>query len=262
MSWLGKAKIVEHQALTPWMYFMKVEAPELAQKSFPGQFCMLRVSKSLDPLLRRPISIHQIHKNSGTVAFLYYVVGKGTELLAQYGIGEEVDIQGPLGNGFFIKDINQKNVVVVGGGLGIAPMLPLLEDLMSNNIVTFLAGGRNSEGLTMLSYYPEIQIKTATDDGSEGIRGTALDLLKEKIKEEPAIDMVFACGPWPMLKAIVEVCDNHGIPCQVSLEEKMACGVGACLGCACKGNREQYLKVCKEGPVFWSQELGLLKNGD
>lgn len=262
MAFSGLTKVLSNEKSGPEHFLMKIHAPELARLAKPGQFVHIRVSDVMDPLLRRPISLHEIDGDGGTITLLYQVVGRGTELLSQVPAGAEVDVMGPLGNGFWIPE-EVKKAVVVGGGIGIAPMLPLVEELKNKGIEqTVLLGGRNAEYIAGLENFKAlgVTVETATDDGSLGRKGFVTDLVEDIIAMDRP-DYFFACGPNPMLKQLIKVTEKHGVPGQVSLEERMGCGVGACLACVCKVKVKtdeagwDYKKVCVDGPVFEASEV-------
>lgn len=210
----------------------------------PGQFYLLR-SWDRDPLLSRPVSIHDV--GPGTLTFLYQVRGRGTELLTRLKPGEDLTMTGPLGNGFQMAGLHDK-VAVVTGGIGIAPALYLAQSLTGCH-VTVIAGFRHQ--VYALSQFPlyGADVVVATEDGCEGTMGFCTDIL------DPArFDAVLTCGPMPMMARVAQMCAEAGIPCQASLEARMACGVGACLVCSCatlKGNK----RVCADGPVFDAAEV-------
>lgn len=218
---------------------------------FLGQFIEIRVTDEIEPLLRRPISIHNIEGN--ILEFIFQVKGKGTEILSEKEIGEEIDILGPLGKGTFeFKD--KKNIAVIGGGIGIFPLYELAKQAKGQATVNMYLGFRNKDFVLLENEYKAVSDKfvLTTDDGSYGEKGFAINFLKEDI-EKGNIDGIYACGPLPMLKAVQELAKNTNTPCQISLEERMGCGIGVCLGCAVKvsaGEQTVYTHVCKAGPVF------------
>lgn len=264
MSFAGIAEIVLQEKVGPEHYMMRVYAPELTGLAKPGQFVHVRCSNVADPLLRRPISLHGIDYEHGTVSLLYQVVGRGTQLLAEMKTGDEIDIMGPLGRGFSVPD-GIENVLVIGGGIGVAPLFPLVQALKHYKVKqTVLLGARTADyviGTTQLAKL-DVKVEVATDDGSLGHHGFVTDLA-EKYMKLAKPDYFYACGPNPMLKQLLKVAGNHSLDGQVSLEERMGCGVGACLACVCKtkaaGGRTaedfEYKKVCNEGPVFGAGEV-------
>lgn len=216
-----------------------------------GQFIEIRVTDEIDPLLRRPISIHNIEEN--IVEFVFQVKGKGTEILSKKELGDKIDILGPLGNGPFIFE-GKKNIAIIGGGIGIFPLYELAKQAKQNNIsVNMYLGFRSKDFVVLEDEYKNVSDKfvLTTDDGTYGEKGFAIDILKEDIKSGN-IDGIYACGPLPMLKAVQKLAKETDISTQISLEERMGCGIGVCLGCAVKVNLEEtmYIHVCKAGPVF------------
>ncbi len=257
MTLLMDAGIVKQQEVAEGYFRLTVFAPAVAVAAKPGQFLHMRCGDTLDPLLRRPISIHAVNRDKGEVALLYKVVGKGTALLAQKGKGDQVNLLGPLGKGFTLPERNEK-VCVVAGGIGIAPLFCLLQELTARNhsAAVFLGAATGSQLLCAgeMERCGHI-VHIATDDGSAGFPGTVTGLFEKTITPgSSSVDRVYACGPRRMLKRLCEIIRLEGIPGEVSVEERMGCGVGACLSCACKtrgeGNGVAYKRVCMEGPVF------------
>jgi dihydroorotate dehydrogenase electron transfer subunit len=242
--------VIANEQLTADVFRLTVFAPQIAAAALPGQFVMVRTVKSLDPLLRRPFSIHS-RGADGSLSLLFKIVGKGTALLAQARPDEQLDILGPFGKGFDVTA--DQPVCLIGGGMGIAPLLFLAQELPGKKHA--LLGARNKAELAPLAeMFADLncEIKLATDDGSLGHHGFIPDLLAEVL---PLISQICTCGPSAMMRSVARKCYAAQTPCQVSLETHMACGLGACLGCAVPGKNEQYLHVCKEGPVFNSNEL-------
>lgn len=216
----------------------------------PGQFVHLRVSPGYDmPLLRRPFSINDITRDR--MFILYEVKGKGTSLLSLLKPGEKIDVIGPLGKGFAIYPTIKEHLLVAGG-MGLAPMGLLTRTLKASGMRPELFYGCRSA--SELLPHPKTICTLSSDDGSCGKKGLVTSLLEERLLscKKPA---VYACGPWPMLKAVAEICRRKNIACQVSLESFMACGVGACQGCVVKGSDGAYLSVCDKGPVFDSRQI-------
>jgi dihydroorotate dehydrogenase electron transfer subunit len=237
---------------------MGLESPEIPRMSEPGHFVMIRVSEGTDPLLRRPFSICSIEGDS-LFLILYRVVGQGTSIMSKAGKGDRLSVLGPLGRGFEMPRSGEVPILVAGG-VGIAPLIFLAQRLGRRKAL-LMTGFRTADEIVDkktcgLSGY---QISIATDDGTAGHPGFVTDLLKDHLdgnkKEAP---LVYACGPTPMLKTIAALTQSRGIPCQVSLESLMACGVGACQGCAVRAasaEEQAYLHVCEDGPVFHSESL-------
>ncbi|NLK00551.1 MAG: dihydroorotate dehydrogenase electron transfer subunit [Clostridia bacterium] len=242
-------------------YLMELQRPEVAKNARAGQFIHARCKDSKDPLLRRPFSIYSLDSDKGRIKILYEIKGMGTELLSKYKEGDFLDIMAPLGNGFNLEG-NISSAILVGGGIGGAPLMALAESLKGRGInrIYFLVGAQSKDKLIPTVDFESLGVNviTATDDGSEGHRGYITDLLPMKLKESSEGCTVFACGPRPMLKAVAQICARKNIPCQLSLEEIISCGVGACQGCVCKvkdNDTETYHRVCLEGPVFDSGEV-------
>lgn len=237
---------------------LTLKAPDIAGVCKPGQFVMIRTAAGKDPLLRRPFSIHQSDA-SGHIQIYFKVVGRGTEILAHAGVGEELSVFGPLGKGFRLDE--QAPVCIIGGGLGIAPMLFLAKEVSrrkrpGNPSDLIILGGRTREEVEPLEAdFRQIGLGThvATDDGSYGEHGLVTDVLKNFKLAQGTV--VYACGPEPMMSAINEYCLKHGFSCQVSVESVMACGMGACLGCNRPAADGRYVHVCMDGPVFDAKEL-------
>ncbi len=252
--------IIDQIRLTRDIFHLVLNAPDIARAARPGQFCMLATAhgKGLDPLLRRPLSIHDVGP-SGRLEFLYRVVGRGTDLLAQKGPGDIVCVLGPLGQGFRLG--TSSSSILVGGGLGTAPLLFLARGLEPRDI-TIILGGRDAQEIVRLDSFEKVaeKVLVTTEDGSLGIKGLVTSALERldispssHIQHPPAI---FACGPWPMMKAVCNWAAIRGLAVQVSLETQMACGTGICLGCATRSSgQDRYLHVCKDGPVFFATDI-------
>ena len=261
-----KVKILSRKEVAPDIYLMKLEAPEIAKESLSGQFIHIKCSKDNYPLLRRPLSIHRIDKEKGEIFILLQVVGEGTKLLSQREVGDNLDILGPIGNGFNIYP-ESKKIVIIGGGIGVAPLLALCEEsIKKGKEVRVLIGALKKELVIGEENFRNLGAKVdiATGDGSYKYKGLVTDLLEGSIREGWLADQIFACGPKYKLKKIVEISLDAHIDCQVSLEERMACGIGACLGCVCKiktKNKKEdkakyeYKRVCVDGPIFEGSEV-------
>lgn len=233
-----------------WDY--RVHCPQLASKAEPGQFVHIGVPGFS---LRRPISICGIDREEGNLRLVFAVRGQGTRMLATLQPGQEMDILGPLGHGFSLLG-EESRIAVVGGGIGVPPLLELAGRHQKN--CTAILGFRSREQVILdVDFAALCDTVVCTDDGSYGVEGTVAPAL-ESLLQACRLDMVYACGPKPMLRATAELCRAYGVRCQLSLEERMACGVGACLGCAVKilrDGKETYLHVCKDGPVFEAGEV-------
>lgn len=251
-------KIKRINKVTDNIYNICIQSDYISTNAMPGQFVNIKCDNSLEHLLRRPISICRVNEEEKTFDIAFQVKGAGTKKLSAFECGCNIDIIGPLGKSF---DISQKyrNIAVVGGGIGIFPLLFVLQKSQSANKTSFL-GFRDSTSIAMIEDYKTYaNVHIATQDGSYGKKGLVTDLLKEYLKENK-IDIVYACGPYNMMKEVSSCCSTYNIKCQVSLEQRMGCGIGACLVCACKTvakNDEgwQYSHVCKDGPVFWSDNV-------
>lgn len=259
MSIQEKCRILDHQNVAPNHFKLIISSAYISSHAEPGQFINVRVSDGYDPLLRRPLSIHRASKKHKRFELLYEVVGKGTELLSKYSVGSELDILGPLGKGFEI-DKKKKIAILVGGGMGVAPLLHLAEELKTKAIY-ILVGAKNRDRVLAEKEFKGItdQVLVSTDDGSYGKKGFISDLLIDFIdntlpKEDTPTTTIYTCGPKPMLRAITDIAFQNKIDCQVSMEQKMACGIGTCLGCVIK-TRSGYQKVCSDGPVFKGNEI-------
>ncbi len=250
-------KIIYKQEIASGIIDMRVKSEEITKQAKPGQFLNVKCCEAMSVLLRRPISICDIDKEKQELRFIFQIKGEGTKLLANHHVGDTIDIMGPLGKPFII-DAKYTNPVFIGGGIGVFPLLMLAKNLPAKDKAVYL-GFRNKDLVVMEDEFKEISndCQITTDDGSYGIKGFATQLLEEKIKNEN-VDIVYACGPEPMLKIIKNICSVNDIPCQLSMEQRMGCGIGACLVCACKTKKEEdweYQHVCKDGPVFWGDEV-------
>lgn len=249
----GKYPLIKKESIAKEIYSFTILCPEVAEITKAGQFVHI-LPKGYT--LRRPISICGIDKIKGTLRIVFEVRGDGTKELSETQTGELIDMIAPCGNGFALnQDI--KKVVLIGGGIGTPPMLPLAE--IYGEDATVITGFRNASAVILQDDFKKTGAKTilCTDDGSTGIHGLVTNPLEEILKSQK-VDLICACGPTPMLKAISKMASDFNVECQVSLEERMGCGIGACLVCACKVNKngeEQMLHVCKNGPVFNSKEV-------
>ncbi len=248
---LENMKIIENIKLGENYYLMRVKGEKAPTYSKPGQFFMLQCKDS-SRVLRRPISLHNVEEN--ILEFYYEALGKGTKEFTRLEEGETINIQGPLGNGFDL-DVKEKKVVVIGGGMGIAPIKYLLKRLLDRNDVTFIVGGRNKEALEVTKRFDfeGLDIKVSSDDGSIGIKGNTVDLLHQHLQNNK-VDIIYTCGPHKMMEAVAKVAQVNNIRCQVSLEERMACGIKACVGCSIL-TKDGMKKVCFDGPVFESDKI-------
>ena len=256
-----KAKLLEKEELKPGIFKFSVQADEIVNTARPGNFIEIRVNDDIEPFLIRPISIYNMDKEKGILEFIFQVKGKGTTILAKRNEGEAIDIVGPLGFGTF-KYSSYENLAIIGGGIGVFPLYELAKSAKNENknVNTYL-GFRNKDLVVLENEFKQVsnQLTITTDDGSYSQKGFAIDFLKKDI-EAGKIDSIYACGPLPMLRAVRELALEKNIPCQISLEERMACGLGVCLGCAvktAKSSKEapEYWHVCKAGPVFQAKDV-------
>jgi len=250
------SEIVSNQRVTDDTWLMGLRSAEIAKSAKPGQFVMIRVRPGLDPLLRRPFSICGVRDDLFLV--LYRVVGKGTNLMTELRTGERIRVLGPLGKGFAVPE-KSTSPLLVGGGIGIAPLV-FLSRFHREKEIPLMMGFRSVKDIISPQRITGegTGFLVATDDGTKGHRGPVTDLLEERLRENLGEVAVFACGPKPMLRKVTQMTMALKIPCQVSLEANMACGLGACQGCAVKaslGEEKSYLYVCKEGPVFDAEEI-------
>jgi dihydroorotate dehydrogenase electron transfer subunit len=253
------ARILFNQRITSDTWLLRMKSPKIAKSAQPGQFVMVRVRSGMDPLLRRPFSICGTERDSFLV--YYRVVGQGTVILTQAKEGEVLSVLGPLGKGFELP-VGDATPVLVGGGIGVAPLLFLAQRLKKKKAL-FMMGFASAAEVLTVAYMKGTRAKVsiATDDGSKGHRGFVTDLLQDYLVRSGAEKkghLLFTCGPGAMMKRVAEISAAHNIPCQFSLEASMACGLGACLGCAIKapdGSGRAYVHVCKDGPVFRTEAI-------
>ena len=255
------AKLIKKEEIIKDIYKFSVKAPEIVENSKPGNFIEIRITEGIDPFLRRPISIYNLDKENGILEFIFQVKGKGTEILSKKEERADVDIIGPLGHGTF-KFEKYKNIAVIGGGIGIFPLYELSKEAKQNNVkVNCYLGFRNKDFVMLEKEFEEVtdNLTITTDDGTYKEKGFAIDYLIKDMESEK-YECIYACGPLPMLKAIQKYANENNIDCQISLEEKMACGLGVCLGCAVKTAKSpkdapEYWHVCKGGPVFQAKDV-------
>ncbi|MGD9505773.1 MAG: dihydroorotate dehydrogenase electron transfer subunit [Syntrophobacteraceae bacterium] len=244
---------------------MRLKSPRIAAEARPGQFVMLQVREGPEPLLRRPFSFHAITPDEGVFDILYRVVGRGTWMLSQCAPGSSLNILGPLGNGFDIPDRELSLVFLAAGGIGIAPLVELMARLRESNpsaAMRLFYGARTAEEMipTDAMEVLGVAVHRSTDDGSAGYHGWVGELMKTTAETEGLKpEILFTCGPLPMQRHIAKWALEKGVPAQLSLESLMACGLGACLGCALPATavpgsapsaEDHYLHVCKDGPIF------------
>ena len=256
--------ILWNQPAAPGYYRLGLACGAGFDTAKPGQFIMLRIGADASPLLRRPFSLLGLIRTNERVTgieILYKVVGKGTEQLSGCPEGQRLSVIGPLGNAFLVPDPCRR-LILVAGGVGVPPIRFLAQSLLErgdalDRCVVFI-GGRTKDDLVCIGEFdlPGFLLDISTDDGSQGSQGVVTRSLERTLARDPA-DLICACGPLPMLKAVAAIARAHGIACQVSIEAMMACGMGACLGCAVKvcDDGTAYRHVCMDGPVFDANRL-------
>jgi dihydroorotate dehydrogenase electron transfer subunit len=250
-------RISQNEKIADNLYLMSVLAPETALSASPGQFVHVRIPGNRSLVLRRPISISYADDRNGMIELVYQIAGKGTRILAAMKQGDTINLLGPLGRGFVITGAEQ-NVFLVGGGCGVAPLRFIAKKWPDLKLYSFL-GFRSLSAAYLYEEFSEFSKEThvATEDGSLGSMGYITELVHNALKDRKP-DLILSCGPVPMLKKIQELAGQYGVPCQLSLEEKMGCGIGGCLVCSCSiagENGLQYKRVCADGPVFRSEEV-------
>ena len=244
--------IEEQKELGEGVWAMTFIAPEIASQAVPGQFVHMCIPGRDQPFLRRPFSLAGADKATGKIDILYRVVGDGTRRFSELKAGDLIDCMGPLGGGFALRG---KKPLLIGGGMGIAPLVMLAKHLKTLPVALFL-GARNKGEMFWPSYFPSVdgRLTVATDDGSIGLKGNISQHLDEALSED-AYDAIYTCGPKPMMEAVAREAKARNIFCQVSLEDRMGCGVGACLSCTFEATDGTRRKVCTDGPVFDALEV-------
>ncbi len=247
-----KARVESQVQLADGVYSMELLAPEIASAARAGQFISV-YTKDKSKLLPRPISLCGIDRERGILRIVYRVAGAGTAEFSAYRAGDSVEIMGPLGNGFTLKD---KKAILIGGGIGVPPMLELMKELSCER--TAVLGYRDQQLFLKDEFEACGPVCVATEDGSAGTKGNVLDAIREQGVEG---EIIYACGPTPMLRAVKAYAMEKGIECYISLEERMACGIGACLACVCQSkdvdshSHVHNKRICKDGPVFAAEEV-------
>ena len=247
-----KARVESQVQLADGVYSMELLAPEIASTARAGQFISV-YTKDKSKLLPRPISLCGIDRERGILRIVYRVAGAGTAEFSAYRAGDSVEIMGPLGNGFTLKD---KKAILIGGGIGVPPMLELMKELSCER--TAVLGYRDQQLFLKDEFEACGPVCVATEDGSAGTKGNVLDAIREQGVEG---EIIYACGPTPMLRAVKAYAQEKGIECYISLEERMACGIGACLACVCQSkdvdshSHVHNKRICKDGPVFAAEEV-------
>lgn len=247
------AIVLEQRILAEGVYSMWLST-SIAKEAVPGQFVSLYCEEH-SRLLPRPISICEIDKERSAIRLVYRLAGEGTKEFSALQTDDEVKVLGPLGNGFPLEG---EHPIVIGGGIGVPPMLELAKSLSAK--ATIVLGYRDEQLFLKEQFEDYGQLEIATDNGAVGVHGTVVDVLEQK---QITGDVIYACGPKPMLAAVKRYAMEHEIKCYVSMEERMACGIGACLGCVCQTKEEDAhshvhnTRVCKDGPVFLAEEVEL-----
>lgn len=245
------AVIIRQEELADNIYSIWLKTEQIAKNARVGQFISIYCREG-SRLLPRPISICEIDRMEDAIHIVYRIAGKGTEEFSKYYAGNQLEIIGPLGNGFPIQN---KKAMIIGGGIGIPPLLQLAKELDCEKQIVV---GYRDETFLLEEFEKEGKVYVATEDGSLGAKGNVMDAIREN---NLRADVIYACGPAPMLRAVKEYAAEHGIDAWISMEEKMACGIGACLACVCKSkDKDEHSlvhnkRICKEGPVFLAQEV-------
>lgn len=248
--------IVDKKALGEGIYSYTLKCPEVAENAHIGQFVQI---KAEGYMLRRPISICSVDKENGTMRLVFEVRGNGTDKISELNKGDLMDVIAPLGNGFTVPVKKDGRVIVVGGGIGTPPLLDIAK--LYGDKCTAILGFRSFDKIILDKDYAKTgaNVIVCTDDGSTGVHGTVAQPLADELAMGD-VAAVYACGPTPMLKAVVTAAKQAGVYSEVSLEQRMGCGVGACVVCACtviRDGEEKVVRVCKDGPVFSGEEVVL-----
>jgi dihydroorotate dehydrogenase electron transfer subunit len=248
-----KLEIISNKEVSPDTFLMALRSSDIVSQAVPGQFVMIRVASSSDPLLRRPFSICNTREKD-VFFILYRIVGRGTSILSEVKKGEHLSVLGPLGRGFDLPKKGKK-CILAAGGIGIAPLI-FLAQAIGKHDMEFVVGYASVSEMVPIKEVglTRIDISVATDDGTFGHKGPVTELLEDRmLHQDKGLLRIFACGPMPMLKRVAELTASQKISCQVSLETNMACGLGACQGCAVKAvpqANQTYYHACQDGPVF------------
>lgn len=254
--------VVKQEQLVEGIYDLTLQTKDIAAIARAGQFVSV-YSNDPSKLLPRPISLCGIDKEKGQIRLVYRVTGEGTgtEEFSRLKEGDSVKILGPLGNGFTVEE--GKTAFLIGGGIGVPPMLQLAKDINeAGNVpkMQIVMGYRDENTFLLDEFKEQADSFVSSDNGAVGTKGTVVDAIKENGLKA---DVIYACGPTPMLRALRDYADENGMTCYVSMEERMACGIGACLACVCKTKEKDHhsnvnnKRICKEGPVFNAKEVEL-----
>ncbi len=259
MKYREQAEVLRIAQIGKDIFSMYLQTEQIAKEALPGQFVSV-YCRDGSRLLPRPISVCQADEDTAILRLVFRIAGAGTLELSRLVSGDRVDLVGPLGNGFPAERAEDRRVLLIGGGIGIPPMIQLdhmLDELGTASGVTAVLGYRD-EVFLQDDFSGACAI--ATEDGSAGTKGTVLDAIRE---QDLKADVIYACGPIPMLRALKAYAEENGIECWLSMEEKMACGIGACLSCVCRSSevdehsQVHNKRVCTEGPVFRSTQIEL-----
>ena len=251
------AVVYSQEELAPGIFSMWI-VTDIADEARPGQFISV-YSQDGSRLLPRPISICEADPDEGRLRIVYRIAGKGTDEFSKYVSGDPIDIMGPLGNGFPVEKAEGKKVFLMGGGIGVPPILELAKQMQCEE-KQIVVGYRDAHTFLKEEFEQNGTLYISTEDGSVGTKGNVMDAIREQSLDA---DIIFACGPTPMLRAIKAYAEEKKIECYISLEERMACGIGACLACVCKTKEKDAhsnvnnKRICKDGPVFLSTEVDL-----
>ena len=256
--------VISKEKLSQKIFKLTLSSPHLSKRAKPGNFVHIKVSSNCYPLLRRAFSVHNIDKQERSFEVLFKVVGKGTEILSEKSPGDMLDLLGPVGKGFSLPQKGE-TVMLVAGGMGIAPLWFLFTNLIKKidkDKLMFFLGAKTKKELLYCEKLKDLRTNliVTTDDGSFGTKGLVTDVFLKEIKRRKNKSgklMIYSCGPPEMLKKISEISKQYDLFCQISLEGSMACGVGACWGCAVKLENGGYKRVCIDGPVFDAKEVVL-----
>ena len=251
------AVIISQERIAQDIYSMWIRT-EAAQTAVPGQFLSMYTNDG-SKLLPRPISICEINRTDGSLRVVYRVTGRhtGTELFSRMQEGDTIPVIGPLGNGFSYEKAQGKRAFLIGGGIGVPPILELAKQMKCDK-KQIIVGYRDRETFLKDEFEQNGEVYISTEDGSVGTKGNVMDAIRENAL---GADIIYACGPTPMLRAVKAYAEENGIECYISLEERMACGIGACLACVCKSKEKDHhtnvnnKRICKDGPVFLSTEV-------
>jgi dihydroorotate dehydrogenase electron transfer subunit len=275
-AWHGPVTVVENVPVARDTYRLRFACPEIARQIVPGQFVMLRLAGCNDPLLGRPLALYDVTPNEAGephwVDVVYLTVGKMTRLLPEFRAGSRLEVWGPLGNGF--PPTPTEHLVMVAGGIGQTPFLTLARECLGRCVygapprsvaraqkMTLCYGVRSQEYLACVDDFRRlgIDVQLATDDGSEGHRGLVTELIRPVVEQSPSACRIVCCGPEPMMEATARIARQLSVPCQLSLESPMACGVGICFSCVKKirdgSGGWDYRRTCVEGPVFEADDV-------